>query len=133
MHYMISAVRLAYGDREIVTALPIDNWLGRLGESPFGRSTPDGYSLTSDAWTGPGQLATRFELARQLASGAPQLFMADVHQPEPPVEKPQIQASLQKVSLDKSLGAPTLSALGQARSPQDWNALFLSSPEFMRR
>jgi len=34
--------------------------------------------------------------------------------------------------------APTLSGrtravLAQANSPQDWNALFLSSPDFMRR
>jgi hypothetical protein len=31
------------------------------------------------------------------------------------------------------LGKPTLAALGQARSPAEWNALYFSSPEFMHR
>ena len=132
-HYLVSAVRLAYGDRTIVATIPLDNWLGRLGESPFGRSTPDGYPLNSAAWTGPGQLAVRFDIARQLANGAPGLFDPMPDPAKTPSERPQLQALLQKVSLDKQLGAPTLSALGQADNVQEWNALFLSSPEFMRR
>ena len=32
-----------------------------------------------------------------------------------------------------ALGARTRQALGQAKSPAEWNALLLSSPEFMRR
>ena len=32
-----------------------------------------------------------------------------------------------------SLAGPTQTALTQATSPQEWNALFLSSPDFMRR
>ena len=132
-HYMISAVRLAYGDRTIVNTIPLDNWLGRLGESPFGRSTPDGYPLTSASWTGPGQLAVRFDLARQLANGAARLFSPDNNAPEDPAERPQLQALLQRVSLDRGLGAPTQSALSQAGNVQEWNTLFLSSPEFMRR
>jgi len=133
MHYVISAARLSYGDRTIVNTGPIANWLTRLAEGLYDHSTPDGYPLTSAAWTGPGQLTNRFEIARQIGSGAPLLFLTGNDQPKGPVERPQIQAELQTVSLDKGLGAPTLSALNQTQSPQDWNALFLSSPEFMRR
>ena len=133
MHYVISAARLSYGDKTIVNAMPIAGWLTRLAEGLYDHSTPDGYPLTSAAWTGPGQLTTRFEIARQIGSGAPHLFLTGNDQPTGPVERPPIQAQLQKISLDRSLGAPTRSALGQAQSPQDWNALFLSSPEFMRR
>jgi hypothetical protein len=31
------------------------------------------------------------------------------------------------------LSAETRQALNEATSPQDWNTLFLASPEFMRR
>jgi uncharacterized protein (DUF1800 family) len=133
MHYVISAVRLGYGDRTIVESQPMANWLTRLGEGLYDHTTPDGYPLTSAAWSGPGQLTTRFEIARDVGSGAPGMFPGSGDQPKPPVERPPIQALLQKISLDKSLGTPTLSVLGQAGSPQEWNVLFLSSPEFMRR
>ena len=46
---------------------------------------------------------------------------------------PQIQNALYFGGLSQTLGAPTRLALSQAASPQDWNTLFLSSPEFMRR
>jgi len=45
---------------------------------------------------------------------------------------PLIQNSLYFNGLRQTLGSPTLAALDQAVSPQDWNTLFLSSPEFMR-
>ena len=133
MHYVVSAVRLTYGDRTILDAMPAANWLTRLAEGLYDHSTPDGYPLASAAWTGPGQLTNRFEIARQIGTGAPNLFLPPGEKPEGPFQRPQIQPQLQKVSLDRGLGAPTLSVLGQAQSPQDWNALFLSSPEFMRR
>ena len=74
MHYAISAVRLAYDGRTIVNARPLQTWVDRLDEAPFNHETPDGYPLTAAAWNGPGQMALRFEVARQIASGAPALF-----------------------------------------------------------
>ena len=128
-HYVISAVRIAYGDRIITDPLKIDRWMGQLSEGLYAHETPDGYPLEAAAWNGPGQMAARFDVARDIAGGAPTLF----RQAAGPVPHPEIEARLQKASLDGGLGAPTKAALGQASSPIEWNALFLSSPEFMRR
>ena len=53
--------------------------------------------------------------------------------PDIPGMQPELKAELQKVSLATDLGATTRAALDQAGTPLEWNALFLSSPEFMRR
>jgi uncharacterized protein (DUF1800 family) len=132
VHYVLSAVRLAYDDKPILNTQPIQNWLNRLGEGLFNRETPDGYAMTSAFWNGPGQMALRFEIARQIGSGSAGLFKSDganaVDQPAFPL----IQNSLYFNGLRQTLGPATLAALDQAISPQDWNTLFLSSPEFMR-
>jgi hypothetical protein len=44
---------------------------------------------------------------------------------------PLIQNALYFEGLKPTLGPSTLAALDKAISPQDWNTLFLSSPEFM--
>jgi uncharacterized protein (DUF1800 family) len=132
VQYVLSAVRLAYDDKVILNALPIQNWLNRLGEGLFNHETPDGYSLSSASWNGPGQMMVRFEIARQIGSGSSGLFKPDgpnaVDQPAFPL----IANSLYFNGLRQTLGPTTLAALDQAISPQDWNTLFLSSPEFMR-
>ena len=134
MHYTVSAVRLTYDDKVIVNTAPMQSWLNRMGEGLYNHETPDGYALGSAAWDGPGQLALRFEIARQLGSGAAGLF-----KPDPPAAKeipafPQLQNALYfEAGLDRGLGAATRAALSQASSPQEWNTLFLASPEFMRR
>jgi hypothetical protein len=45
---------------------------------------------------------------------------------------PQIASALYFNVVQPTLSQATRSALDQANSPQEWNALFLSSPEFMR-
>ena len=69
VHYVFSAVRLAYDDKVILNTQPIQNWLNRLGEGLFNHETPDGYAMTSASWNGPGQMMLRFEIARQIGSG----------------------------------------------------------------
>ena len=133
MHYVISAVRLGYGDQQIINPNPMNGWLTRLAEEPYGHETPDGYPLDSAAWNGPGQLAARFEVARAMASPQPGFFLPPNRHPEGPAPQPEIQAELQKASLDGAIGGPTRAVLVQAGTPMEWNALFLSSPEFMRR
>jgi len=134
MHFAVSAVRLAYDDRVILNATPMQNWLNRMSEGLYNHETPDGYAMTSAAWDGPGQMAVRFEIARQIGSGSAGLFKADHPQAKDQPAFPQLQNALYyKAGLDQSLAPATRSALGQAGSPQDWNTLFLSSPEFMRR
>jgi hypothetical protein len=49
----VSAVRLAYGDKTILNAQPMLNWLNRMGEPLYGHETPDGYALTTAGWSGP--------------------------------------------------------------------------------
>ncbi|WP_174292086.1 DUF1800 domain-containing protein [Sphingomonas bacterium] len=132
VHYAVSAVRLAYGDRVILNSQPVVGWLNRLGEGLYNHETPDGYPLASASWSGPGQMATRFDVARQIGGGSAGLFRAAGTPTDAPAF-PQLQNALYFNGLAATLGTPTRTALGQATSPQEWNALFLSSPEFMRR
>ena len=128
MHYVLSAVRMAYGERVILNTAPVQGWLGRLAEGIYNHETPDGFSMSAAAWNGPGQLAVRFEIARQIGSGSAGLFkVGTVDQPG----FPQLQNALYYEGLRARLGTQTRAALEQATSPQDWNTLFLCSPEFM--
>jgi uncharacterized protein (DUF1800 family) len=133
VHYAVSAVRLAYDDQVILNTAPIQGWVNRLAEGLYNHETPDGYSMIAAAWDGPGQLASRFEIARQIGSGSAGLFRPDVKGAADQPAFPQLQNALYFNGLADTLGAPTRLALRQAASPQDWNTLFLSSPEFMRR
>jgi uncharacterized protein (DUF1800 family) len=169
MHYAVSSVRLMYGDKVIVNAQPIIGWLNRMGQGLYARETPDGYPMTSAAWTGPGQMSVRFEIARQIgggaaglfkppappaaagsmamagpmasgmmtsgmASGAPPLAAASPAPPAGPVPAlPVLQNAAYYSAVAPVLGGQTKAALTQATSPRQWNALFLSSPEFMHR
>ncbi len=131
-HYVLSAIRLSYGDRVILNTQPVQAWMNRLAEGFYGHETPDGYPTSAAAWNGPGQMATRFEIARAIGSNAAGLFKADGAPADRPAF-PQLQNALYYQTVSHTLAGPTRSALDQATSPQDWNTLFLSSPEFMRR
>ncbi len=103
-----------------------------MGESPCGHETPDGYSMISASWDGPGQLAVRFEIARQIGWGSAGLFKPDEPGASDRPAFPLLENALYFDGLKQILKPATLSALAEAQSPQEWNALFLSSPEFMR-
>jgi uncharacterized protein (DUF1800 family) len=133
VHYTVSAVREAYDQRVIVNSQPMQNWINRMGEGLYNHQTPDGYPMDSTSWNGPGQMAVRFEIARQIGSGSAGLFKPEGDGQKDLPAFPQLQNALYYGGLDQLLGAPTKTALDQAVSPQDWNTLFLSSPEFMRR
>jgi uncharacterized protein (DUF1800 family) len=133
VHYALSAVRLAYDKRAILNTAPIQGWIGRMGEGLYAHETPDGYPMIAAAWNGPGQMATRFEIARQIGSGSAGLFRLDGPGAVDHPAFPQLQNALFYEGVDQTLAGPTRAALDQAASPQDWNTLFLSSPEFMRR
>ena len=132
-HYAVSAVRLAYDDQVILNTGPIQGWLNRMAEGLYNHETPDGYPMTAAAWNGPGQMAVRFEIARQIGSGSAGLFKPEGQGAVDHPAFPRVENALYYDDLSKTLGPPTRTALGQAVSPQDWNTLFLSSPEFMRR
>jgi uncharacterized protein (DUF1800 family) len=126
MHYVVSAVRYAYGGRVIRNADPMIAWLRRMDEAPYGRETPDGWPLDAAAWTGPGQMATRFDIAKAIGNGSAGLF-----RDEPAF--PQLQNALWFAGYDRTIGAQTRGVLARAGSSPQWNMLLLASPEFMRR
>ncbi len=133
VHYVVSAVRLAYDDKAILNAGPMINWLGRMGEPLYARPTPDGFALTRTEWASAGQMATRFEIARTLGYGAAGLFRAEGPQPAERPAFPQLANALYYESIQRTLAEPTRQTLDQATSPQEWNMLLLASPEFMNR
>ena len=133
MHYVVSAVRLSYDDKPILNAGPMLNWLSRMGQPLYGRQTPDGYPLTDVSWASPGQMTTRFDIARTIGSGSAGLFKTDGPQPQEKVAFPQLASALYYQSLQPTLSPATRQALEQAASPQEWNTLLLSSPEMMHR
>jgi uncharacterized protein (DUF1800 family) len=132
MHYVVSAVRLAYDTRTIQNTAPMLGWLGRLGELPYNRQTPDGYPLDESAWASPGQMATRFEIARAIGSGSAGLFKAEGATTEAPAF-PRLASAFFYDSVEPTLSDATRAALDRATSPQEWNVFLLSSPEFMMR
>lgn len=133
IHFVVSAIRLAYDDRPIVNAAPIQGWLNRMAQPLYGHQTPDGYGLAEAAWVSPGQMVTRFEIARMIGSGSAPLFrVATATEPSLP-HAPRIADDPSLTTLRPPLSPETRQALNEAISPQDWNTLFLASPEFMRR
>lgn len=133
MRYVVSAVRLAYDQKPILNAGPILNWFERMGEPLYGRVTPDGYPLSGKGWDSPGQMTTRFEIAKAIGSGSAGLFKTDGPQPKERAAFPQLANALFFQSITKTLAPTTLQALDQAVSPQEWNTFLLSSPEMMSR
>ncbi|MCE1163523.1 MAG: DUF1800 domain-containing protein, partial [Thiomonas sp.] len=155
--YVLSALRATLGDEPIRNPQPVLGMLARLGEPLFGRQTPDGYPLGAGAWDGSGQLTARFEVARQIGGGAPALFapppdfmrqsapsaaedraqtmdapLADHARDRPPHRPPpDLARSAVYLAQQNQLSTATLRALAQADSRLSWNALWLSSPEFM--
>ena len=132
IQFVLSAVRLAYDTRVILNTQPIMNWLNRLTEAPYNRQTPDGYPMTAAAWNGPGQMTTRFEIARAIGANGAGLFKPPAPDAVEQPAFPRIANAFYFNVLEHNLSTATRAALDQAASPQEWNALFLSSPEFMR-
>jgi uncharacterized protein (DUF1800 family) len=139
-HYIVSAVRLAYDREPIVNAQPIVGALYRMGQAPYNRQTPDGYPLDEAAWASPGQMAVRFEVARQIGGGNASLFRPDGAPADPAQQKeaqaralPQLNQPRIRQTWQAALSPATRAALERATTPQEWNAYFLAAPEFMVR
>ncbi len=90
VHYVVSAVRLAYPDKPILNAAPMLGWLNRMGEPLYGRQTPDGYTMMSTGWTSAGQMTTRFEIAKAIGSGSAGLFRTEGPDPTERPAFPQL-------------------------------------------
>ena len=137
MRFVVSALRLTHDDRVIQNASAVLAWLNRLGQPLYGRQTPDGWPLDEAAWSGPGQMTARFEVARAIGSGSGNRFTpagaAQGAPPPPGSSVPQAPRLLFDQVLQHRLGPGTRAALAQATTPQEWNTFLLSSPEMMRR
>jgi len=133
MVFVVSSMRLAYDGRPVANLRPVLNWLNQLGQPLYGHVAPDGYPLTESAWASSGQLVKRFEIARTIGSGPAGLFSTEGGQPAPQRGFPMPNSRLFYDSIESTLGAATQQALAQAGSQQEWNAVLLSSPEWMQR
>ncbi|OEZ92593.1 DUF1800 domain-containing protein [Duganella phyllosphaerae] len=133
VHYVVSAVRLTYDDKVVLNTAPMLGWLNRMAQPLYGRQTPDGYALTQPGWASPGQMTTRFEIAKAIGSGNAGLFKAEGPQPQERAAFPQLASAFFYQTLQPTLAPKTRQTLEQANSPQEWNTLLLSSPELMHR
>jgi uncharacterized protein (DUF1800 family) len=133
MQYVVSAMRFAYDDKVVTNLKPVTGWLQQLGEPLYGRVTPDGYSMAQSAWISPGQMSKRFEIARAIGSDNAGLFTAEDGKPSERTGFPLLTNRLYFNVLEPALSAPTRQALARAASQDEFNALLLSSPDWMNR
>jgi len=133
MHYVVSAMRLAYNGKTVVNLKPVNNWLNALGEPLYGRLTPDGYGLRERDWASSGQMSKRFEIARAIGGGSAGLF--DTEDGSPPVSFgfPMLSNRLFYDTIYTALSPLVRQALDKASSQAEWNAYLLASPDFMYR
>jgi uncharacterized protein (DUF1800 family) len=89
-----------------------------MGEFPMTASSPNGWPLVSDAWTGPDAVLNRIEWAKQVGARMPPNFNA---------------ASVADAGMGPLLSAATKTAMARAETQGDALALLISSPEFQRR
>lgn len=69
-----------------------------------------------------------------MMAGAPSAVAAPPTRPAVPIPPlPKLQTAAYYSTIAPALAGQTKAALTRATSPQQWNALFLSSPEFMHR
>ena len=133
MHFVVSSVRFAYDQRPILNAQPMLGWLNRMGQPWAAHDTPDGYPLVASAWDSPGQMTTRFEIAKLIGSGPAGLFKTDGDKPVEQPAFPQLASALFYRSVEPELKPTTREGLAQATSAQEWNTFLLASPELSLR
>lgn len=89
-----------------------------MGEFPMTASSPKGWPLTSDAWSGPDAVLNRIEWAKQVGGRMPNDFNA---------------AQTAEQGLGPLVAPATKAAMARAETQGDALALLISSPEFQRR
>jgi uncharacterized protein (DUF1800 family) len=136
MHYVVSALRLAYDAQTqagttFANLKPANNMLNSLGEGLYGHLTPDGYGLREADWASAGQMSKRFEIAKWLGSGNAGLFDPDDGSVAQVTGFPQLSSQLYFDAIQPQLSQTTRVALSKAAAQWEWNAYLLASPEFM--
>ena len=136
--YVVSATRLAYDGNIVVNPQPMLNALRQLSEPPFGRETPDGYPMIEAAWASPGQMTTRFDVAKNLVGGNGNgnggLFKVDGLAPPAPLPKARVESAAWLRTQAPRESEATRQALFETLQahPGDWAWVAVVSPEFMR-
>lgn len=133
VHYVLAATRLSVDRRVAADVAPVLGWINRLGQNLYAHETPDGYPPTQSDWDGSGQMAARFEVARQIATRSAVLFRSA---PGAALEQPPYPTLSALASVRERLpqwSQATQAALAQARQPADFNTYLLSAPEMMFR
>jgi hypothetical protein len=88
------------------------------------------------AWSSPAQMTARFDVARLISRGAPNLFKTDMEETTAQhreAARPALAQNAYVKELSARFGSTSKEALSQSGSAQEWNAFFLSTPEMMRR
>ena len=136
--YVLSATRLAYDGNIVVNPQPLLNALRQLSEPPFGRETPDGFPMLEAAWASPGQMTTRFDIARSLVGGNgggnANLFKVDGLAPPAPLPRARVESAAWLRTQAPRESEATRQALIETLQahPGDWAWAAVVSPEFMR-
>ena len=89
-----------------------------MGEFPMTASSPNGWPLVSEAWTGPDAVLNRIEWAKQVGARMPPNFNA---------------AAVADGGMGPLLAPATKTAMARAETQSDALALLIASPEFQRR
>lgn len=147
VQYVISSLRLLYGEQPIQDMRPAVNWINQLGEPFYAHLTPEGYGMSSKDWLSADQMVKRFEIARAIfwnsgvlytnetlartLEGSDKKRLQDLRKEareQHPVDTFGIYDQMRPELSDKTMGV-----LKQSLTMDDWNSLLLSSPEFMYR
>jgi uncharacterized protein (DUF1800 family) len=114
--WSVSALR-AVGSREL-DAKAAAGVLRQLGQPTWQPGSPAGWDDIAASWAGPDALVRRVEIAQRIAEKA-----------APSVDARALAERLYPASLSEA----TRTAIARAESPAEGLALFLVSPEFVRR
>lgn len=116
MHYLVSAVRMLHDGQDLPDTQALLTALNRMGQGLFNRQTPDGYPLDAAAWSGSGQMGTRFEVAQTLVGRAG-----------------SGTATRAQRAIEAGVDTRTRRVLDAASSPEERQVLLLCSPPFQYR
>lgn len=147
VQYVLSSLRLLYGDRPIEDARQVVNWINQLGEPFYAHMAPDGYGLRSQDWLSADQMAKRFEVARAMFWNAGTLYTPEqVAKSLENLDQKKLQELRNAARIENPIDTfgiydlmrPLLSdntsaVLRRTLNMDEWNSLLLSSPEFMYR
>ncbi len=112
----------SFADQNINTR-PIANALKNLGMPHFGRISPDGYPLLSDAWNNNTTLLLRLQISRQIINQYPRIW---------PDSKGRTEFKELVERIEPRLSPESAAAIREFKPrPAEWLTMALMTPEFM--